>query len=1298
MNGANAQVAYTIVSEDGETVRSGEVESGKTATEEELFHGLYHVTVTLPDGVLLSTLNDYSSLQKGQTEWIVDVQAEKTSGYELKLVVSGQMTGSINNLPSPAQLTMTGVRAGMQAEVSGDFTIRDIVPDTYQVTAVLPRGSYDAEGWSLTETADSVTASVTVEVGEGETMELPSLTMRDTGSVSGTVLDQDGKPMSGVTVALVNDADETVCETVTDENGAWHVEFLDYGTYFVHYDAQDASIMSGAVTIGEEMAEVSAQSGGLAALTLYAFHDLNKNGSRGENEKGFSGAEISVIAEVGGVEITAASGVTDENGELTLAVPAGTYMVRCELPEGYGYGVRGKSIGAKMSIMDETTDRVQTSEPLTLEAGSVTEVGIGTFAMATLKGHIWLDTSDDGVHQDDEPGQAGVTIRATGVKNGLVYETESDENGDFSFTQLRYGTYNVEYILPDGLVFTRYSATGGNKRSIITSEFKRSATDQMVFERGETQTSLVGVIQGSTINGICFIDANHNGVLDDGEEPLAGVKVVLYRQAIGKELLSAVSDENGQFSFSNIRGSTFRIKATIPKGYVYSIEGEGETGNRFAPGTDRREYTISDITLENNSEMTVAIGAITYGSISGTVYQDDNFSGSIDSSEKAVSNVSVTLEDASGSKWTVKTNKNGAFTFSELAPGEYILSAQAPDGKAFTKQGEGSVLANVSGGMGESDALTLEMGADLTDVNIGIITPGQVTGTVFADHNDNGLLDAGEEGMTGTVVYLVSENGSEESREVDASGTYLFDAVLPGTYTLRYELPEGGIFAIAADGGNRIADGTSEPLTVQAGTTLTAPLCGALVLGEISGTVYADHNGSGVQDADEANLSGVTLVLTPSRSDLEEQTIVTDDSGEFRFEKLRPDTYTLSVRFPEGMVLSKLSDDCALAFAYGLNETSAEVVIDIGTAHTSQHLGGVIPSSMSGQLYIDENNNGSYDEGELTPAGETIELIGADGEVFLTAQTDESGAFELNGIAPGTYSLSYALADNAHSASGGDTTFTEADGRMVMANIAVEENSRITTPVLGLRIETTVAGSVWYDEAGEIKPVEGAEVRLLDAQDTLLMTALSDAEGQYRFDALMPGEYKVSVNMPSGYVVIEPDDARLEDGQLISVMTTCSAGKGESEVFTLRMSQNQMKLNIGAVQPGTLGDFCWVDLNGNGLQDMDEKGLGNMRVELWRDGVLAAETTTDAYGFYVFKDIYPGVYTLKADYPAEVKPTQQRTDFPMIASIMGENGESSEIQVASGSTTYTADLGFVPVEDGVLPDNYGIGTDQDWSK
>ena len=134
-----------------------------------------------------------------------------------------------------------------------------------------------------------------------------------------------------------------------------------------------------------------------------------------------------------------------------------------ELPAGFGHGAHGKNVSANMSIMDETTEQVQSSVPLTLEAGSVTDVGVGVMTMAALQGLVWLDENDDGVYQDGEPGQAGIKIRAVGVKNGLVYETESGEDGKFYIGQMRYGTYNVEYSLPDGLVFARYSQTGGKR-------------------------------------------------------------------------------------------------------------------------------------------------------------------------------------------------------------------------------------------------------------------------------------------------------------------------------------------------------------------------------------------------------------------------------------------------------------------------------------------------------------------------------------------------------------------------------------------------------------------------------------------------------------------------------------------------------------------------------------------------------------------------------------------------------------------------------------------------------------------
>ena len=44
------------------------------------------------------------------------------------------------------------------------------------------------------------------------------------------------------------------------------------------------------------------------------------------------------------------------------------------------------------------------------------------------------------------------------------------------------------------------------------------------------------------------------------------------------------------------------------------------------------------------------------------------------------------------------------------------------------------------------------------------------------------------------------------------------------------------------------------------------------------------------------------------------------------------------------------------------------------------------------------------------------------------------------------------------------------------------------------------------------------------------------------------------------------------------------------------MAQDLPQMNIGCVLPGRLGDFCWLDLDKDGLQGMDEPGIPNVQV------------------------------------------------------------------------------------------------------
>ena len=1044
---------------------------------------------------------------------------------------------------------------------------------------------------------------------------------------------------------------------------------------------------------------------GSGSVRVFAFYDRNSNGLVNEEETAVENVIVCLLTENGDA-VTAVT--TDKEGIALFAnLPDGKYRIKAILPRGWAFNKKGSGEDYA-SLFKGSVEGEAISDPFSVSAGATAKTGISLSRCLHVSGACWFDADGDGLFDDGEQVLPGIKIELNGVKNGLHYETLSGEDGTWYIDRVAPAAYNMTAHAPDGMMFTRASQKNG-RRNVLAKEGTGTGTRRVDLNDKESKDSqYIGFTWAGQIKGICFLDANYNGLYDEGEAPMKGVKVTAIKQSKDSEIAVAYSGEDGTYVLTGLRGNTYKMRAVLPQdGSDFTRTVSDPLGNHFAARPGRRENFWKDFILADAQQREMNVGVIYPATMTGKVYLDNDFSGTLNGKEKIVSGYLVKLLDLKGNTVaTDKTSVKGKYELVDVPPGDYTLSVTALKDYAFTKYGEGNVILNRNNGEGYSETIHLDLGEKKDGMDIGMIQPGVISGSVFADRNDNGIRDNGENGLTGVTVRLMGDEGEAFRAEIGEDGNYLFDAVMPGTYTLEYILPDNAVFARLTKGGNTISGegttGTSEPFKMSSGVRLDGPVCGALTLGRIDGTAYLDHNGDGVFTAEEGVTDGLTVTLTPSRAELDEITVTAGEDGRFTLDALRPDEYTLTVSCANHYVLSR-TDGLALPLTAGKESQSVKLPVEMGAVWSGQNLGTVMPASVSGKLWLDENNNGLFDVGEQTPAGYQVTVTDEwNGKVFDTLRTDEEGRFTTSGMIPGSFTLSFQLDENTIAPKSGNSDFREENGKLLITGLQLAENENREGLLLGIVRYTSIGGNVWIDKGEEITSLAGALITLKDEEGNELRSQTTSGNGSYLFDKLMPGIYQLEAMMPEGCVVIEPGDRRLNEGQ-ISVLTETLNRTGSSDLIDLKMGQDQKQMNIGCVLPGRIGDFCWLDLDGDGLQGMNEPGIPNVRITLMRDGMTVAETVTDQYGFYRFNDLYPAEYTIEVTVPDEVKMTKHRTDIPMIASVLEETTESGtcrsvEFTVESDKANYNVDIGFICRKDGVYPPGTGEGKKQIWKR
>ncbi len=373
----------------------------------------------------------------------------------------------------------------------------------------------------------------------------------------------------------------------------------------------------------------------------------------------------------------------------------------------------------------------------------------------------------------------------------------------------------------------------------------------------------------------------------------------------------------------------------------------------------------------------------------------------------------------------------------------------------------------------------------------------ELDGYKYADLNENQKKDDGEPGISGVTINL---DGGADSAVTDQDGYFRF-TVSAGTHSVSVD-------EATAPGYYPTTPTTLEVQVPEEGKSTV--YFGNAPFGSISGHKYRDVDANGELSAGDLSLGGVTIKLTGKTTfgeDVSLQTVTAED-GTYSFTNLKGGVYTVSEVVPDGMSAT--------------SPTSIEVTLKPGDNLTDRDFfNRTSESELNGYKFVDLNENGKMDEGEVGIEGVTINLdVDAD-----SAVTDEDGFFSFT-VQPGNHTVTV---DESTAPGYYPTTPTSVD-------VEVPENGSETV-YFGNATLGSISGYKYEDtnKSGKLdsgdSPIAGWTIRLIGqtnvGDEQVALETLTGVDGSFKFEDLKAGTYAVSEVVPADWSAVTADSVEV---------------------------------------------------------------------------------------------------------------------------------------------------------------------------
>ncbi|MFO0907309.1 MAG: SdrD B-like domain-containing protein [Isosphaeraceae bacterium] len=708
----------------------------------------------------------------------------------------------------------------------------------------------------------------------------------------------------------------------------------------------------------------------------------------------------------------------------------------------------------------------------------------------TISGFVFLDANNDGIYQSGEQPVVGNPIELRNASDVLVGTSVTDAQGFYSFS--------TDQTIDTTPKTVDQTITIASQPTNFTVPYSIAKFDP---ELGE----LIGV--EISVSGTLSSDIKAENMSGSSGDTIVGtVAGTITLTGPGVHVTSSLSAPAGSFNASKFDGV---------------VDFAGTSGTDFGVQTAPINQTIS--LVKGADDLTPFIGTGTLpGTFEAKATSGAQGGGNLDARSDSTANATVRVVYR-----YIPSNC--------LAEGQYtIVQTQQPPGTLDGKRSsDGVVYPPPAIG---PDRLTVTLGdSDLTHNDFGELLPSSLSGAVYYDQNDNGVQDPGESGIPGTTITLA---GSDDLGAVnrtlvtDGLGGYDFTNLRPGIYQIDEAQPPGyldGKESIGTQGGTVGFDrfyGISLPQGV-AGTDYDF---GELKAAGLAGQVFWDKNNDGLIQPGEPGIAGVTVGLkgVDSLGNVVDRVVATDSNGAYAFLNLVPGTYELNETQPSGYLdgidtVGTQGGSTAPDRFYGIN-------LGPDATGLNYNFGEIKPSSLSGYVYVDGNDNGIKDASEAGIPGVPVALRGTDdlgAGVNLTTLTDATGAYQFTGLRPGSYQIDESQPPAY--LDGKDSVGTQGGslGNDSISNIPLPQDVHGINNNFGELPPAEINGFVYVDlnrngvkDPGEpgLPNVAIALSGVDDQGASVAQSVVTNAQGFYDFTRLRPGTYAVTEpTQPAGY-------------------------------------------------------------------------------------------------------------------------------------------------------------------------------------